>query len=133
MIGTQMITKGLDFENVTLVGVLAADQALYVDDYHAAENTFALITQVVGRAGRGEKEGRKFFRPPRTDAGAGAGVSARAAAGSGAGAGGVFVRSIYLFVLPMAFPSYISRLSCAFSGSAIAPRICVSAMTFCML
>ena len=67
------------------------------------------------------------------DAGAGAGVSARAAAGSGAGAGGVFVRSIYLFVLPMAFPSYISRLSCAFSGSAIAPRICVSAMTFCML
>lgn len=62
MIGTQMITKGLDFENVTLVGVLAADQALYVDDYHAAENTFALITQVVGRAGRGEKEGRAVLQ-----------------------------------------------------------------------
>jgi len=62
LIGTQMITKGLDFENVTLVGVLAADQALYVDNYHAAEDTFSLVTQVVGRAGRGNKEGRAVLQ-----------------------------------------------------------------------
>ena len=55
LLGTQMVAKGLDFDNVTLVGVLAADQSLYVDHYRAAERTFVLLTQVVGRAGRGNK------------------------------------------------------------------------------
>lgn len=62
LLGTQMITKGLDFENVTLVGVIAADQGLYVDNYRAAEDTFSLVTQVVGRAGRGDKEGRAVLQ-----------------------------------------------------------------------
>ncbi len=62
LLGTQMITKGLDFENVTLVGVVAADQSLYVDNYRAAEDTFSLVTQVVGRAGRGDKEGRAVLQ-----------------------------------------------------------------------
>ena len=57
LLGTQMVSKGLDFENVTLVGVLDADMSLYVSNYRAAETTFSLITQVAGRAGRGEKEG----------------------------------------------------------------------------
>lgn len=57
LLGTQMVAKGLDFENVTLVGVLAADQSLYTDDYRAGERTFSLLTQVVGRAGRGSKKG----------------------------------------------------------------------------
>ena len=58
LLGTQMVTKGLDFENVTLVGVLAADASLNIDDFRAQERTFNLITQVCGRAGRGEKAGR---------------------------------------------------------------------------
>ena len=58
LVGTQMITKGLNFENVTLVGVLSADQSLYGGDYRAGERTFSLITQVVGRSGRFEKPGR---------------------------------------------------------------------------
>lgn len=62
LIGTQMVTKGLDFENVTLVGVLDADMSLYADDFRAAERTFSLITQVVGRAGRGEKAGRALIQ-----------------------------------------------------------------------
>ena len=57
MVGTQMVAKGLDFPNVTLVGVLSADQALYSDDFRSYERAFALLTQVVGRSGRGEKEG----------------------------------------------------------------------------
>ncbi len=57
LIGTQMITKGLDFENVTLVGIIAADMSLNVDDYRASERTFDLITQVTGRAGRGKDKG----------------------------------------------------------------------------
>ena len=57
-----MVAKGLDFENVTLVGVMAADLALYVDDYRAGERTFSLITQVVGRAGRGGKQGRAVIQ-----------------------------------------------------------------------
>lgn len=52
LLGTQMVTKGLDFDKVTLVGVLDADQSLYAQDYRARERTFSLITQVVGRAGR---------------------------------------------------------------------------------
>jgi len=62
LLGTQMITKGLDFENVTLVGVLSADQAIFNESYKASENAFSLITQVVGRAGRGEKEGRAVIQ-----------------------------------------------------------------------
>lgn len=58
LIGTQMVTKGLDFENVTLVGVLAADMSLNTDDYRANERTFDLLTQVCGRAGRGKLSGR---------------------------------------------------------------------------
>lgn len=58
LLGTQMITKGLDFPNVTLVGVLNADMSLYSSDFRAFEKTFSLLTQVVGRAGRAEKEGR---------------------------------------------------------------------------
>ncbi len=58
LIGTQMVAKGLDFPNVTLVGVLAADMSLNMDDFRAGERTFGLITQVCGRAGRAEKPGR---------------------------------------------------------------------------
>lgn len=58
MVGTQMVAKGLDFENVTLVGVLSADQSLYSDDFRSNERTFDLLTQVVGRAGRGKYAGR---------------------------------------------------------------------------
>ena len=62
LLGTQMVAKGLDFENVTLVGVLSADISLYVDKYRAAERTFSLLTQVVGRAGRGGKTGRAVIQ-----------------------------------------------------------------------
>lgn len=62
LIGTQMITKGLDFENVTLVGIVAADMSLNLDDYRAAERTFDLITQVTGRAGRGALKGRAVIQ-----------------------------------------------------------------------
>ena len=62
LIGTQMVAKGLDFENVTLVGVILADQSLFVDDFRAGERTFSLLTQVVGRAGRGEKTGRAMIQ-----------------------------------------------------------------------
>ncbi len=57
LVGTQMIVKGHDFPDVTLVGILAADMSLYASDYRASERTFQLITQAAGRAGRGEKEG----------------------------------------------------------------------------
>ncbi len=62
LIGTQMISKGLDFPNVTLVGVLAADMSLNIDDFRASERTFQLITQVCGRAGRGNIEGRAIIQ-----------------------------------------------------------------------
>ena len=62
MVGTQMVTKGLNFEKVTLVGVICADQSLYSGDYRAGERTFSLITQVVGRSGRGEKTGRAVIQ-----------------------------------------------------------------------
>ena len=62
LIGTQMVAKGLNLENVTLVGVVAADQMLYSGDYRARERTFSLITQVVGRSGRGEKSGRAVIQ-----------------------------------------------------------------------
>ncbi|UOO36879.1 primosomal protein N' [Oscillospiraceae bacterium CM] len=62
LLGTQMVAKGLDFENVTLVGVLSADQMLYINDFRAHERTFSLITQVVGRSGRGSKPGRAVIQ-----------------------------------------------------------------------
>lgn len=58
LVGTQMIVKGHDFPEVTLVGILAADLSLYVSDYHGAERTFQLLTQAAGRAGRGNKKGQ---------------------------------------------------------------------------
>lgn len=62
MIGTQMIGKGLDFPNVTLVGVLSVDKALYAGDFRSYERTFSLITQVVGRGGRGNRQGRAILQ-----------------------------------------------------------------------
>jgi primosomal protein N' (replication factor Y) (superfamily II helicase) len=62
IIGTQMVAKGLDFENVTLVGVLSADQALYSDDFRSYERAFDLLTQVVGRSGRGKYEGKAVIQ-----------------------------------------------------------------------
>lgn len=62
LIGTQMIVKGHDFPNVTLVGVLAADMSLNVNDYHGAERTFQLLTQAAGRAGRGTEEGNVIIQ-----------------------------------------------------------------------
>ena len=67
LLGTQMVAKGLDFENVTLVGVLDADLSLYVQNYHAAERTYSLLAQVVGRAGRGERAGRAVIQTYHPD------------------------------------------------------------------
>lgn len=62
LVGTQMIVKGHDFPNVTLVGILAADMSLYADDYRAGERTFQLLTQAAGRAGRGRKKGEAVIQ-----------------------------------------------------------------------
>ncbi|MCD7772705.1 MAG: primosomal protein N' [Ruminococcus sp.] len=62
MLGTQMIAKGLDFENVTLVGVLSLDRSLYTGGFQSYEKTFSLLTQVVGRSGRGSKKGVAFIQ-----------------------------------------------------------------------
>ncbi len=62
LLGTQMVTKGLDIENVTLVGVIEADKSLYMNDFRAHERTFSMLTQVVGRSGRGAKPGRAVIQ-----------------------------------------------------------------------
>ncbi len=67
LLGTQMVTKGHDFPDVTLVGVLLADASLYLDDYRASERTFAMITQVIGRAGRGTKKGEAIIQTNNPD------------------------------------------------------------------
>ena len=67
LIGTQMIVKGHDFPNVTLVGILAADLSLFSEDYRAAEKTFQLLLQAEGRAGRGEKPGEAVIQTYRPD------------------------------------------------------------------
>ena len=67
MLGTQMVAKGLDFPNVTVVGVIGADRALYSDDYRGFERTFSLLTQVVGRAGRAQDSGIAVVQTNDTD------------------------------------------------------------------
>lgn len=67
LVGTQMVAKGLNFENVTLVGVLSVDQMLFNDDYKSGERAFDLITQVVGRSGRGKSPGKAFIQTAYSD------------------------------------------------------------------
>jgi primosomal protein N' (replication factor Y) len=67
LLGTQMVTKGHDFPDVTLVGVLMADASLYLDDYRAAERTFSMLTQVIGRAGRAQKRGMAVIQTNNPD------------------------------------------------------------------
>lgn len=67
LVGTQIVAKGLNFKNVTLVGVLSADSMLYSNDFKAPERAFSLLTQVVGRSGRGQKPGRAYIQTYNPD------------------------------------------------------------------
>lgn len=67
LIGTQMVSKGLDFDNVTLVGVITADTMLHINDFRSAERTFSMLEQVCGRAGRGSKDGRAVIQTYNPD------------------------------------------------------------------
>lgn len=67
LIGTQMIAKGLDFPNVTVVGIIAADMSLNINDYHSSETTYQLVTQVAGRAGRAVKKGTAYVQTYNPD------------------------------------------------------------------
>lgn len=67
LVGTQMIAKGLDFENVTLVGVINADQSLMIPTYNAIENTYSLLSQVSGRSGRSSKQGEVIIQTYNPD------------------------------------------------------------------
>lgn len=67
LVGTQMIAKGLDFENVTLVGVINADQSLMIPSYNAIENTYSLLSQVSGRSGRSSKQGEVIIQTYNPD------------------------------------------------------------------
>ena len=67
LLGTQMVTKGHDFRDVTLVGVILCDSSLYAEDFRAGERTFSLLTQVIGRAGRAEKPGRAVIQTYNPD------------------------------------------------------------------
>ena len=67
LLGTQMVTKGHDFPAVTLVGVLLADMSLFLEDYRAAERTFSMLTQVIGRAGRADREGIAVIQTSNPD------------------------------------------------------------------
>ena len=67
LLGTQMVTKGHDFPDVTLVGILNADSSLYLNDFRASEKTFSMLTQVIGRAGRSDKAGRALIQTMNPD------------------------------------------------------------------
>lgn len=67
MVGTQMVGKGLDFPNVTLTGIISADSMLYTGDFRSYEKTFSLVTQVIGRCGRGDKLGRAILQTNNPD------------------------------------------------------------------
>ncbi|HPZ00723.1 MAG TPA: primosomal protein N', partial [Clostridiales bacterium] len=108
MIGTQMVAKGLDFENVTLVGVLNADKELYNDDYKSMERTFDLITQVVGRAGRGKYPGKAFIQTKNAQ-----NEVLRLAARQDYKA---FFRTEIAIRKAMAYPPYCTLLSVSFQG-----------------
>ena len=62
LIGTQMVTKGLNFPNVTMVGIVDADMSLYMNNYRASETTFSMLTQVIGRSGRGALDGTAMIQ-----------------------------------------------------------------------
>ena len=109
MVGTQMVAKGLDFENVTLVGVLSADQSLFSDDFRSNERTFDLLTQVVGRAGRG-----KISRPGH-HSNLRAGKS-RAASGGPAGLFWLITARRFFSARPMLYPPFVDILVIGFVG-----------------